>query len=775
MKKIIGYFFLSLFFLCLGILFFFAACFYRSVPKIKGKFSVRGITSEVKIIKDNWGVPHIFAQNEKDLFFACGYIHAQERMWQMDFHRRVGFGRLSEIFGERTLEKDKFIRNLSLKKAVSREYEKLSPGMKKLLIAYADGVNFWMGTRRGNWPPEFLILRYRPEPWKPKDSLIIKEIMAMFLSFEYQYEVVRAELVKKWGSQKALSILEEGLIAPSHEMEDVSFSPLMKIPGSQGSNSWVVAGRRSVSGEALLANDPHLEISLPPIWYEIHLNCPSMNVIGVSIPGSPVIVLGHNPHMAWGMTYSTADCQDLFMEKFDSSNNMYLSPDGWKLLHRVREDIDVRGRKKPVKMEILWTDHGPVISPLIVRSRVPISLCWTIYEGGRTLEAFYLLNKSRNWKEFKESIRMFDAPSHNFVYADRYGNIGYYLSGKIPLRKRESALFPYPGWLEDGQWRGYIAEEEKPTLYNPETGYIATANNNTLPEGYPHFVSLDWDAPFRVKRIEELLLQKKKHDVESFQSIQNDVFSKKAELIIPLLKDIQAREDKVRKALALLRRWDLQVNAQSGAALFRVFMDILHQEVFQDELGKMFDRYDSLYRRKQAGLLRILSDPFSSWFDRIGTDPIETKEQIFQASLEKAYQELNRRFGSPDRWDWSRMHRITFRHLLSQSPVLRFFNRGPYQLDGYAFTVKASYSTQNLGATHGVSYRQIIDLGDFRNSVCVITSGQSGHVLSRFYDNQIPLWLEGNYHPMLFFDEDIEENASGLLVLMPSQENLEGK
>lgn len=775
MKKIIGYFFLSLFFLCLGILFFFVACFYRSVPKIKGKVSVRGITSEVRIIKDNWGVPHIFAQNEKDLFFACGYIHAQERMWQMDFHRRVGFGRLSEIFGERTLEKDRFIRNLSLKKAVSKEYEKLSPGMKELLIAYADGVNFWMGTRRGNWPPEFLILRYRPEPWKPQDSLIIKEIMAMFLSFEYQYEVVRAELVKKWGSQKALSILEEGLIAPSHEIEDVSFSPLMKIPGSQGSNSWVVAGRRSVSGEALLANDPHLEISLPPIWYEIHLNCPSMNVIGVSIPGSPVIVLGHNPHMAWGMTYSTADCQDLFIEKFDSSNNMYLSPDGWKPLHRVREDIDIRGRKKPVKMEILWTDHGPIISPLIVKSPVPISLCWTIYDGGRTLEAFYLLNKSRNWKEFKESIRMFDAPSNNFVYADRYGNIGYYLSGKIPLRKRESALFPYPGWLEDGQWRGYIAEEEKPTLYNPETGYIATANNNILPEGYPHFVSLDWDAPFRIKRIEELLLQKKKHDVESFQSIQNDVFSKKAELIIPLLKGIQAKGDRVRKALALLRRWDLQVNAQSGAALFRVFMDILHQEVFQDELGKMFDRYDSLYRRKQAGLLRILSDPFSSWFDRIGTDPIETREQIFQASLEKAYQELNRRFGSPDRWDWSRMHRITFRHLLGQSPVLRFFNRGPYRLDGYAFTVKASYSTQNLGAIHGVSYRQIIDLGDFRNSVCVITSGQSGHVLSRFYDNQIPLWLEGNYHPMLFFGEDIEDNASGLLVLMPSQENLEGK
>ena len=769
MKKILRYFFLSLFFLLLGAVLFLVAEFYYSIPKIKGKCSLEGLSSEVRVIKDTWGVPHIFAQNEKDLYFACGYVHAQERMWQMDLNRRAGYGRLSEVFGEKTLEKDRLLRNFSLREVALRDFGQVSSKMKDLLVCYTKGVNAWMNSRRWNWPPEFLLLRYRPEPWQPLDSLLVRGIMALFLSYEYQNEVMRARLVKRLGPEEALTILEEGAVIPSCEMEALSLSPLLEMPGNQGSNSWVLQGSRTISGKPLLANDPHLEISLPPIWYEVHLNCPTMNVVGVSIPGSPLVILGHNPHIAWGMTYSTADCQDLYLEKFNDSKDMYLNGKGWEPLRKVQERINVRGRREAERMEVLWTERGPVVSPLIVETQVPVSLRWTVYEGGRTFEAFYLLNKARNWEEFKEALKMFDAPSHNFVYADRYGNIGYYLSGRIPLRPIEAALYPFPGWVEDGQWQGRIAEEEKPHLFNPEKGYIVTANNKIIPEDYPHYVSLDWDAPFRAERIEELLLQKEKHDVETLKPIQNDILSKKAELILPLLQ--VGDKTALKESLNILREWDLQVNSQKGAALFLAFMDALHKEVFQDELGEDFERFDFLYRRKKAGLLRILSEPSSPWYDDKETDSVEDRERIFELSLERAKQWLEKRCGPVENWDWTKTHTITFRHVLSQSPFLRFFNRGPYPLDGNAFTVKVSFSIRDSGITHGVSYRQIIDLSDHRNSVCVITSGQSGHVLSRSYDDQIPLWLGELYHPMLFTSEEIQDEARGILFLRPLKKN----
>jgi penicillin amidase len=773
MRKFIAYFFLSLFFLLLGILCFFVLSFYHSMPKTEGKRSLPGLSAEVRIIQDDWGVPHVFAQNEKDLYFAFGYLHAQERMWQMDLNRRVGYGRLSEIFGEKTLARDKLLRNFCIREAALRDLERLSSKMRELLRCYARGINTWMNSRRWNWPPEFLLLRFRPEPWQPLDSLLVRGIMALFLSFEYQNEVLRARLIKRLGSDEALSILEEGLTVPSQQMGDLSLPPLLEMPLTQGSNSWVVHGGRTESGKPLLANDPHLEISLPPIWYEVHLNCPTMNVAGASIPGSPLVILGHNPHIGWGMTYSTADCQDLFLERFNASKDRYLNNQDWEPLRKTQEKIKIRGKRKPEKMDVLWTDRGPIVSPLIVESENPVSLSWTVYEGGRTFEAFYLLNKARNWEEFKEAIKLFDAPSHNFVYADRYGNIGCCLSGRIPLRSKQAALFPFPGWIEDGWWQGYIAEEEKPMIFNPEEGFIVNANNRITPEDYPFYISLDWDAPFRAKRIQELLLQREKHSVETFKRIQNDIFSKKTELILPLLQAVKEDKALLKESLGILEEWDLKVNSQKGAALFLVFMDVLHEGVFQDELGDDFRRFDLLYRRKMAGLLRILSQAHSPWFDVRGTDSTESRENIFKISLEKACRWLDKKYGSAENWDWTEMNAVTFRHVLGQSPLLRFFNRGPYPLDGHAFTVKASFSTKDSQVTHGVSYRQIIDLGDHRNSVSVITSGQSGHVLSRCYDDQIPLWLGELYHPMLFSSEDIQDKARGILLLSPLKEDAE--
>ncbi|NIO49896.1 MAG: hypothetical protein GTN73_10770 [Candidatus Aminicenantes bacterium] len=766
MKKLFKFAIISILFFLLGCLVFFFVHFYRSIPKIEGNDSLTGLETDVKIIRDSWGVPHIFAQNEKDLFFACGYVHAQERMWQMELTRRAGMGKLSEIFGRKALERDRFIRTLDLKEAAKRDFEKLSPKMKTLILSYSQGVNSWMNSRRLNWPPEFLLLGYRPQPWGPLDSLIVREIMALILCVDYQSEILRAKLVKELGAQKALQILEEGIAAPHLEIEDVPLSDWPISHPFQGSNNWVLAGSRTESGKPLLANDPHLEISLPPIWYEIHLSCPGLNAVGVSLPGVPLVIIGHNESIAWGITNSGVDVQDLYIEKLNSSKDMYWDNDEWKPLFTKEERIKIRGEKDSERIEVSWTERGPVVSPVLSKNEKPLSLSWTIYDGGRTMESFYLLNKAQNWQEFVDALKLFDAPPQNFVYADKEGNIGYYLSGKIPIREEVAALFPFPAWKEEGRWQGYLKEEEKPNFYNPESGLIVTANNKIIPDNFPHYMGYDWEAPFRAERIIELLLQLEKHSVQTMKVIQNDVFSKKGEMFLPYIQETRIAEGESKQALDILKTWDLRMSSGKEAALYKIFMIFFHEEVFKDDLGEDYERFDSFFKRKQAGLLRIFADPLSPWFDKKETQTVETREEIIEISLDKAYKWLEKQYGSADRWDWMKINSFRFQHSLGEIPILKFLNRGPYPLGGDAFTIRCSSSSRFKG-NWGVSYRQIIDLSDFRNSVCVLSSGESGHFLGRFYDNQIPLWLEGQYHPMLFDPDDIEEKGAGILILKP--------
>jgi len=361
---------------------------------------------------------------------------------------------------------------------------------------------------------------------------------------------------------------------------------------------------------------------------------------------------------------------------------------------------------------------------------------------------------------------LFNVPSQSFVYADKEGNIGYYLSGKIPIRAEKAALFPYPAWKEEGKWKGFLKEDEKPNLYNPEEGFIVTANNKIIPDDFPHYMSFDWDAPFRAERIKELLLQKEKHSIETLKIIQNDIFSKKGEFFLSYIREIKTAKKELKDALEILKSWDLRMSSGKGAALYKIFMNFFHDEVFKDDLGEDYGRFDTLFRRKQAGLLRILSDPLSPWFDKKETQVVEAREEIIKISLERAYKWLKKQYGSPNKWDWMKINSLRFRHPLGDVPLLKFLNRGPYPMAGDAFTVRVSFST-SLKKNWGVSYRQIIDLSNFKNSVCVLSSGESGHFLNRFYDDQIPLWLEGRYHPMLFDPGDIETKGAAILTLKP--------
>jgi penicillin amidase len=764
--------------LFLGVFLFFLFVFFNSEPGEKGEAAFAALSSDVQVTTDRWGVPHIFAGSDSDLFFAVGYVHAQERMWQMELLRRAGFGRLSEVFGSRTLASDRFLRNFGFKEAALKDYANLTPQLKDLLSSYSQGVNAWMKSRRLNWPPEFVLLRFRPEPWGILDCLVVKEILALSLCRDFASELVRARLVEKLGLEKALQVLERDAAVPSlEEIPSLEVSP-GALSSIGASNAWALAGGRTESGRPLLANDPHLELALPSVWHELDLHSPGFEVVGVSFPGFPLVVIGHNAWIAWGVTNSEADVEDVYIERLDEARDSYFDRGRWKRLLKKEEVIRVRGRREPEKLEILWTDRGPILSSFIIKNNVPVSLRWTIYEGGRICEALFDLNKARNWEEFRRAVALWDVPSQNFVYADVSGNIGYYLSGLIPLRKKIAALFPVPGWKEENAWQGFLEEARKPVILNPRKGYVITANDKMVPDDSPFYVSCDFDPGFRAARIEELLLARQKHTVASLEKIQNDVFSKRAELFLSVIKGLNPSLEKARKARTILTGWDGRMTAGREAALYAVFVAVLQSEVLADKLGEVYQDFSSLFSRKQAGLLRLISEPDSPWYDRESTGPVETREDVFASCLDQAYTWLEKRCGPPEKWDWARLHAVTFAHTLGRSPLLRFFSRGPYPLPGGPFCIRASYPWNDRGdfaAAWGVSYRQVIDLSDWRNSVCVLSSGQSGHLLSRHYDDQIPLWLKGESRPMLFYPEDIRANAAAVFWLRASSKGTRPK
>jgi len=768
MKRILKLAALGLVFLLAGFVFFLVLFFRLSKPIMNDQVFVEGIKSPVQILTDKWGVPHVSAQNEEDLIFACGYLHAKDRMWQMDVMRRLGSGRLSEIFGERSLDRDRFMRHLGLKEAAQKSLAKLFPHERDLITAYCRGVNFWMESQGWNWPPEFLVLRFRPEPWRPLDSLVIKEIMSMLLCVDYPSEFLRGNLAKRLGAEKALEILEREISEVPEEVGEVSLGQLSDLFFNGGSNNWVVSGALTETGKPLLANDPHLQISVPPIWYEAHLQCPKINVTGVTIPGMPFVVIGHNENIAWGLTNSGIDVQDLYVEKLDDREKNYWSQEGWKPLLKREEVVYVRGRKEPYSLTVNWTERGPIISPEIIQSLTPVSLRWAIHDGGREFGAFFMLNKARNWDEFRTALALYNTPSQNIVYADVEGNIGYWLMGKIPIRDFQSALFPFPGWEEKGRWEGYLKEEDKISVFNPDDGIIVTANNRIFPASFPHYLSVDWDLPLRANRIRELLESSENHSLESFMEIQRDVYSTNSEVIFRVLRGIDAKEQESGEYLDMLRSWDRQMDSGKAPLLYKTFLEFFIEETLKDELGEDFHAFNFIFRRKDAGVMRILEDPQSQWYDKKDTSSVESREDIVKQSLKKAIEHLFDEYGPAKEWDWGSVHSLHFTHLLGQSTFFRFFNRGPYPVYGDDCTVNATFS-KDMSTTHGPSYRQIIDLSDLRNSVCVITSGQSGHFLSRHYDDQIPLWLEGQYHPMLFYKQDIEANTCGRLFLKPKK------
>ncbi|MCR4395822.1 MAG: penicillin acylase family protein, partial [Candidatus Saccharicenans sp.] len=742
----------AIFFLVLGAFLFFYITFRSSLPPKKDTSQIPGLRSEVVINWDKWGIPHLKANNELDLFLASGYIQARERLWQMELIRRIAHGRLAEILGQPGVKFDVRSRILGLQVGIERDYQKLSGEMKELLAAYARGVNTYMESLKWNWPPEFIVLRYRPEPWRIEDTLGVKHVLAMSLAADLTSEIPRMNIMKLTG-RRGLEVLEPGIDFPPDPEVRLDYLNLGWMGQSvvMGSNNWVISGQLTETGLPFLANDPHLNISVPPIWMEIGLECPDYKVSGVTVPGVPMVIIGHNQYLAWGVTNSYVDVQDIYVEQVDWEKESYFRNGQWKPFSFRREEVKIRGRKDPQLMSVRWVEEGPMINPFLLSCEMPITLRWTLYEGDSTVAGLYLINKARNWEEFCRGARLFENPSQNFVYADVVGNIGYYLSGKIPVRKKETAVYPYPGWREDSQWSGYLAEEDKPNQFNPASGFIVTANNRISPDDYQHYLGYDWLSSDRKERIAELIAARPRHSVESLIAIQNDVYSRRAERVKKVLNQIRLSHPAAEEARKLLIQWSGQVREGLAPALFEVFWDRLQELTFSDDFRSYYPQIAEYFRAKEAGLERILDQPDSIWFDLKETEKVETREEIIEKALLEARDYLRHKFGrNQEKWDWARLHRLGYSHVLGKKWFLGFFNCGKFPMIGDLTTVRASFSDDGWETTGGASCRLIVDLSDLDKSLSVITSGQSGHFLSPHYKDQISLYLNSLYHPWAF-------------------------
>jgi len=783
-------------------------------PQIEGTAQADGLQAEATVIRDSWGIPHIYASNPHDLFFAQGYAHAQDRFWQMEFWRRIGSGRLAEILGESALDSDRFIRTLGWRRTAAQELELLDNESRVALEAYAKGVNAYISAHQDRLGLEFTILgltgvKFEPEPWTVLDTLTWAKVMAWDLSGNMSSELLRAHVAARLGTPAV------GLVVPGYPADHPVIVPhplagtaLDAVPDAAldthvlgsgdgiGSNNWVVAGNRSETGTPLLANDMHLGIQMPSIWYEIGLHCDPVgpecpyNVVGYSFAGTPGVIVGHNDRIAWGVTNLGPDVQDLFIERVNPGNpNQYEFQGEWLDMEIIREEITVAGQdeeddeeeEKPVVVNVRITRHGPIINDVVGGTEEewsfgwqPLALSWTALQPGTMVRSILLLDQASNWEEFREALSYWSVPSQNFVFADVEGNIGYQAPGRIPIRASGNGSMPVPGWTGEYEWVDHIPFDELPRAFNPPEGYIVTANNAVVGPDYPYFISMDWAPGYRARRIVELIEADPSLSVADMQAIHGDSSPVWARDVLPYVLALPLPEEpQLAEALELLRTWDRRAMRDSaGAALFEAFRLHLIDLTFGDELG------EQLLRRARGSaavaLEDFLADEASSWFDNVTTREVETRDEILLQALEEAVEELTETLGrNVSRWRWGDLHTATFKNQsLGQSgigPIEALFNRGPVPVDGTIATVNpTNYSLNNpYTVNHIASQRQIVDVGDLSRSLSMHTTGQSGHAFHRHYDDMIDPWRNIEYHPMLWERADVEADAEGVLVLQP--------
>ncbi len=812
----------------------------KSFPQIDGEISLDGLEGPVDIYRDTMGIPNIYATSAHDLFFAQGYVHAQDRFWQMDAWRHIGSGSLSEMFGKGQLETDTFLRTLGWRVTAEQEYAELDADSLSIISAYTDGVNAYLQDHDTTaLSLEYAVLGllspdYKIEKWTPINGLTWGKAMAWDLRGNMGEEIERAVLLKTLSPEQvaqlfpaypedhpvivnkigngtsasapvqaaAFNIPDGTLSALAHNASllDLALGP--KGDGI-GSNSWAVSGSRTVTGMPLLANDPHLGIQMPSIWYQIGLHCMPKSdacpyeVAGFSFAGVPGVIIGHNDKVAWGFTNVGPDVMDLYIEKVNPDNpNQYEVNGEWVNFETRTETVNIVGGE-PVEVVVKLTRHGPVISdsygPLKdqgdpkdkefeafkdragvdLPEHYVIALKWTALTPSTPFQAIWGFDKAQNWEDFRAAAANFHVPAQNLIFADVDGNIGYQMPGDIPIRAKGDGTIPVPGWTDEYEWTGFIPFEDLPYTFNPEEGYIATANNQVPPLDYPGFVTYDWDYGFRAQRIVNMIEDAPgKIDITYIQSMQGDSFDANGPIFVPMVLGLSGLPDNQANAQSLLNDWDYQDRADSAAAaVFNAFWRHFLQNTFNDDLPERYwpdggSRWNEIMRHM---------DESSKWWDDVSTTgKVETRDDIMKKSFEQGVAELEKIFGKDtSKWNWGDMHASTFRNgTLGESGVgliEALFNRGPYPTSGGEAIVNATgWSVRDGYETNWLpSMRMIVDLGDLSNSVTVHTTGQSGHAYNSHYADMAPLWAGIQYYPMWWTEQQVTSNTEGHLILKP--------
>ena len=800
-----------------------------SFPRTRGTIKVPGLHAAVEVLRDAQGVPQIYAADTHDLFFAQGYVHAQDRFWQMDFWRHIGSGRLSEMFGEGQLEADKFLRTMGWARVVEQELAALDPEARAALEAYAEGVNGYLADHSGpGLSLEYAVLGlltpgYTPEAWTPLHSLTWAKAMAWDLGGNMDLELERAVLLRKLGPERLAELFpaypaenptivggpyaaRTGGLAYAAEL-DAALPALSRLGarlqalntlldgGLQGigSNNWVVSGSRTATGAPLLADDMHLGLRIPSIWYENGLHCEPvgpacpLEVVGFSFAGLPGVVVGHNRDIAWGVTNVGPDVQDLYLERLNPQNPDQYEVNGqWVDMVIVEETIQVAGGE-PVDLTVRTTRHGPILSDVddayaglaaaqagATGEAYAVALRWTALDPTSIVRSELRLNRAHNWDEFRGALRDWDVPSQNFIYADRAGNIGYQTPGRIPVRASGDGRLPVPGWTDEYEWTGYIPFEELPSLFNPPQGFIATANNAVAGAGYPYLITADWDYGYRARRIVDLLAATPRVSAEDIQRIHGDDFNAMGPVLVPLIEKLEFDEEQshLAETARLLEGWDYQNRLDSApAALFNAFWRNLLLATFADELPPNWIPESS---QGFTVVRQLVQDPVNAWWDDLHTSTLETRDDIFKTALSEAVEELEAQLGKdPARWTWGALHTTTFENeSLGRSgvaPIEALFNRGPFATAGGSSIVNATGwdPVRGYAVRSGPSQRMIVDLADFDRTLAVHTTGQSGHAYHVNYIDMADPWRTIQYFPLRWTREAVEADVVQRLVLEP--------
>jgi len=780
-----------------------------SLPQTTGELRVEGLEQEVKVFRDERGVPHIEAESENDLFMAQGYITAQDRLFQMEMIRRTASGRMAEVMTQGdSLYTDKFFRTLQLRRMAEQSLDLLSPATKANLESYSAGVNAYMKEVNGlfgKMPVEFTILGFQPiDEWTPVDTLLVGKYLAYMLGDNYRSESYRQHLVNQVGEEMAKELFptypKDGIITVKKnnittasnpqtvynlsEIGQFEFNPVMEAPNQIspsdnfiGSNGWVVSGKLTKSGKPILANDPHLFVQTPSVWYQTHLvlnGKQKRNLIGVTLPGVPGIILGHNDKIAWGVTNVQADAQDLFVEKLNPKNLKQFEYKGeWKDAEVIKETILVKGQEE-VEFEILNTLHGPIITEFVGegenRSKRNLALQWTAIQPSKDIEAILELNKATDYDQFEKALSKFHAPALNFIFAGDDGTIAYKMAGLIPIRNQGDGVIPTAGWTGETDWKGYIPFEQLPETVNPEEGYIVTANNKVMDDSYPYLITKSFAAPYRAQRIADVIESKKGSlTPDDMIGLQTDTLNLQAKQLLPILLPMLEKgtlNETEKKAMELLQAWDFQDLANQAAPLvYHFWMDGLNQLVFKEKMttfiySRMADKGNVI----PEIILEASAGHENTWLKEAGGLE-KASMTAYSKAVQKAVQDQGE---DPDKWTWGSYHRLGPTHMVfGFIPGLSLlFNPDKYPVGGSEVTVGMNAYLEGSGeVTYSAPWRQVVDFGNLaRNSKDVLATGQSGHFRSSWYDDQLESQAQGEMFPQLFLPEDYQNHERLLLL-----------